>query len=196
VGEANQGKGENQIETNTLYHHFEISFPKSWAVNLPFLCVKCGNCCTVHAFDTAGYILAGNPSKEQEKAVNQKLKVFVDKHKNNPRFWELKCPFLLKDNTCEIYPYRPKGCSLFPRTDTGMSTQEGLCESLDRFKRLRKELVRGSRDAYRSYSFFTEENGIKPVRMTKRRFEACIRRLVRAGMTTDELSLFKSLNVL
>jgi len=185
---------------DTFYAHYEICYPIPWSVNLPFLCVKCGNCCSLGSLLSAGKPLIGNPSEEQIKQMNQKIKPYLeeynrivseDKSKCEDYLIKTKCPFLRPDNSCEIYAYRPIGCQAFPKTDCGMDIEEGLCESLDRFKRLRKALLK--RQDYIGYYYPIIEDGIKPVKMTKKQYEKCVAKLLKAGMTPEELVLFKNL---
>jgi len=188
---------------DTFYYHYKIGFPRAWSVNLPFLCVKCGKCCTLDNILDAGRLLVGNPSEEQIKELNKKLKPYIeeynriireDKNKINAYRTNTKCPFRQTDKTCEIYVYRPIGCQAFPQTDFGMDSEEGYCESLDRLKRLRKALLRGQKRNYTCYCFFIFKDSIKPVKMTKKQYYRCVAKLIKAGMTHDELALFKCLN--
>jgi len=203
MGKANQGTGENRINMDTFYYHYKIGFPKPWSVNLPFLCVKCGKCCTLGNVLVAGSLLVGNPSEEQIRELNKKLKPYIEEHnriiredKNKPDAYltDTKCPFLQTDKTCEIYAYRPIGCQAFPKTDFGMESEEGYCESLDRFKSLRKALLKDKRN-YSGDHFFILEDGVKPVKMTKKQYDRCVAKLLKADMTHGELALFNYLNV-
>lgn len=187
---------------DTFYYHYKIGFPKAWSVNLPFLCVRCGNCCTLDCVLGAGPFLVGNPSKEQIKELDKKLNQYIeeydrivreDKGKLNAYLINTKCPFFRPDNSCEIYAYRPLGCQLFPKTDFGMDSEEGFCESLDRFKSLRKALLNRHRE-HIDNCFFIVKDGIKPVKMTKKQYDTCVTKLIKAGMTHDELVLFSQLN--
>jgi Fe-S-cluster containining protein len=142
--------------------------------------------------------LVGNPTEQQVNDVNQKIATFVETNKQrievSKNLTDIKCPFLLQDNSCEIYPYRLRGCQLYPKTDCGMSTEEGLCESLDRFRNLRRALTKGYGDNYTADSFIISEDGIKPVKITKKQYDRCVAKLLRAGMTQNELLLFQHLN--
>lgn len=188
---------------DTFYYHYKIGFPRAWSVNLPFLCVKCGKCCTLGNILDAGMLLVGDPSEEQIKELNKKRKPYVeeynriireDKNKINAYLTDTKCPFLQTDKTCEIYAYRPIGCQAFPKTDLGMDSEEGYCESLDRFKSLCKALLRDQKRNYICDHFFIFKDGVKPVKMTKKQYDRCVAKLLRAGMTRDELALFNHLN--
>jgi Fe-S-cluster containining protein len=176
-------------------------------VNLPFLCVKCGKCCTLGNILLGTRFLVGNASDEQVKELNKRLEPYYEEYHRMGRedkdrgkleayLINTKCPFLCPDKTCEIYAYRPGGCQAFPKTDSGMDSEKGYCESLDRFKDLRKALLKNQRNhVYDRECFFTFKNGIKPVKMTKKQYERCIAKLIKAGMTRDELALFNYLNV-
>lgn len=117
-----------------------------------------------------------------------------DENKIDAYLTDTKCPFLQTDKTCEIYAYRPIGCQAFPiKTDFGMGSEEGYCESLDRFRSLRKALLRGQ-NHYSGHYFLISKDGIKPVKMTKKQYGRCVAKLLKAGMTRDELALFNHLN--
>lgn len=192
------------VEKNidTFYEHYVIDGSKEWSVNLPFLCVNCGNCCSLGYFISAWGSLVAYPSEEKIAEMNQIVKPYLEeynriideeKSKLNAYLKKTKCPFLKQHNACEIYPYRFKGCQLFPKTDFGMGSEEGFCESLDRFKKLRIALSNPN-DWLEIETFFIIKDGIRQVKMTKKQYERCVARLLKAGMTPEELVLFKKLN--
>jgi Fe-S-cluster containining protein len=187
----------------TFYLRLEFAGKTGWSINLPFLCNKCGVCCTLEDFLTAGEINAKpneNPEvhakvKELFEALGskwEKSEAKYDKYvMNNP------CPFLV-DKCCSIYEIRPDGCRLFPKTAFGMLTQD--CEPLNRFKKMRSALKKG-RSTKEKYYFTektagsTRENGlVKPSSFGDKQYFACVAKLRKTGMTEDEYALFNFFN--
>ena len=81
-------------------------------------CLTCANCCK-----TTGPLV----TESDITRISQKLKLkeseFISKYlKKDPDDgqWmmnQLPCPFLLPDNYCSIYEFRPKACREYPHTD-------------------------------------------------------------------------------
>ena len=130
---------------DTFYLHLEFANKKcKWSINLPFLCTKCGVCCLLEDFLTAGEI---TDTLEQHPDVHAKNKELfeelgrrweTDHAKYDQYIASTPCPFLT-NNTCSIYDIRPVGCRLFPNTAFGMLTKD--CPALTRFKKLRAALI-------------------------------------------------------
>jgi Fe-S-cluster containining protein len=178
---------------DTFYLHLEFTNKTGmWSLNLPFLCTKCGVCCTLDDFLTAGEVKAQNHPEVQAKIkdLHEELgKIFeADEAKYDHYITQTPCPFL-SDKTCVIYELRPDGCRQFPNTAFGMLTQN--CEALTRFKRQRAALNRG-RTAKRIYHFTIKP--VKPAELTQKQYQSCVSKLRKAGITGDELALFNSLN--
>jgi Fe-S-cluster containining protein len=184
---------------DTFYLHLEFKNKKVvWSINLPFLCSKCGICCTLEDFLTAGEI---NAKPEEQLEVRAKIKALFEdlgkiwrasEAKYEQYIMQKRCPFLM-DNSCSIYEIRPDGCRLFPKTAFGMQTQD--CEALNRFKRMRVALKKG-RPAEENYYFAgTNQEPIKPTKFTDKQYQTCLNKLRRAGITDDELDLFNYFNV-
>ena len=188
----------------TFYLHLEFKNKKaSWSINLPFLCDKCGVCCTLDDFLTAGEI-GGTPQSHPE--IHKKVKALfetlgdiwkADEAKYDHYITHNACPFLV-NKSCSIYEIRPEGCRLFPKTAFGMQTQN--CEALTRFKKQRAALRKG-RAAKETYHFTTKTLGsvkcgepIKPAKLTQKQYQACITKLRQAGVTHEELDLFNYFN--
>lgn len=194
----------NIIET--FYYHYEIGHSRKWSVNIPFLCTRCGNCCALSDVLSASRELTGEPTEQQVNELNEKLQPYIDEYYKIPNekkghFWDkterdryletTKCPFLLEDNLCSIYEYRPIGCRLFPKTSFGMDSE--ICEALQRFKVYREVLE--DKNKFLGWVHFTfKEDSIEPVKMSKWRYDHCIKKLLKVGMTQDELKLFEKLN--
>jgi Fe-S-cluster containining protein len=181
----------------TFYLNLEFKNKKDvWTINLPFLCDKCGVCCTLDDFLTAGEV---NAKLEEYPEVHAKLKVLfeslgeifeTDESKYDQYIMETPCPFLVK-KSCSIYEIRPIGCRQLPNTMFGMQTQD--CEALNRFKKMRASLKRG-KTAKETYSRVIN-NQVKPVKLTEKQLQSCTAKLRQAGITDTELVLFKQFNV-
>lgn len=180
---------------DTFYLHMEFKNKAGgWSVNLPFLCSKCGVCCTLDDFLTAGEITA-KPNEHLEvhakmKALTEELgKMFeADEAEYDKYITHTPCPFLT-NKSCSIYEIRPEGCRRFPNTAFGMLTQD--CEALDRFKNQRAALKKGrtAKETYRSTGV-----DIKPAQCTEKQLRTCIAKMRQAGITEEELALFNSVN--
>ncbi len=179
----------------TCYIHLEFKNKDGdWSINLPFLCDKCGVCCTLDDFLNAGEI-HGNPKENPEayakfEALKEELgKIFeAGEDEYDWHVTHNKCPFQV-GNVCSIYEIRPSGCRQFPNTPFGMLSED--CKALDRFKKQRIALRRGR--AAKETSHFTNQP-IKATKFTEEQYQACLVKLQRAGITADELSLFGFVN--
>jgi Fe-S-cluster containining protein len=189
---------------DTFYLHFEFMGKKGgWSINLPFLCSKCGVCCTLEDFLTAGEI---NAKPQERPEVHAKMKALseelgkmweADEAKYDEYTMHTPCPFLA-EKACSIYEIRPDGCRLFPKTAFGMLTED--CPALNRFKRMRTALKKGKTNK-ETYHFTGKTMGsakcdepIKPAKFTQKQYQTCIIKLREAGMTDDELALFNYFN--
>jgi Fe-S-cluster containining protein len=196
-GKLETKQGQSIIDAgmiDTFYAHIEFKTKTGdWSVNLPFLCNKCGVCCTLDDFLTAGKLKL-NPQNSQAHLKAQTLyETLGNRWKTNPIEYDhyitsTPCPFLI-DKTCSIYQIRPEGCCQFPNTPFGMQTQN--CEALTRFK---KQLyaLRRSQTTQETYPFTNQP--IMPVQHTKKQYQNCINKLQKTGITPDELNLFYALN--
>ena len=189
---------------DTFYLHLEFTGKNGgWSINLPFLCAKCGVCCSLEDFLTAGEI---NAKPEEHPEVRAKTKALFDEL---GKMWEASeakydeytmhtpCPFLV-NNSCSIYEIRPGGCRLFPKTAFGMQTQD--CPALTRFKKQRVALKKGKKHK-ETYHFVGNTPGasksgepVKPAKFTEKQYRACIAKLRLAGITDEELKLFNDFN--
>ena len=182
----------------TFYLHLEFSGKYGgWSVDLPFLCSKCGVCCTLDDFLTAGEI---NSKPQEHPEVHARLKDLFDAlgvifEEDEAKYdWYIthqSCPFQV-EKVCSIYEIRPEGCKQFPNTKFGMQTQD--CEALNRFKRQRTALRKG-RKTKETYHFTSKDQEIiKPAKLNEKQYQICITKLCQAGITDEELALFKSFN--
>jgi Fe-S-cluster containining protein len=180
----------------TCYIHLEFQAESGdWSVNLPFLCDKCGVCCTLEDFLTAGEI-HGSPETHQRvyarfKALTKELgELFEqDEKKYDQYITHTRCPFQT-GSVCSIYEVRPDGCRQFPNTLFGMLSKD--CKALDRFKKQRIALKRGRivKETWHS----TAENQIKSTKFSKEQYKICLDKLFQAGITKKEFAFFNSLN--
>ncbi len=183
----------------TFYLHLEFRYKNgAWSINLPFLCSKCGVCCTLEGFLTAGEITA-NPSSHLETRVKVKIlfealgKIWEASESEYDKYVQQNPCLFLVDKSCSIYEIRPEGCRLFPKTAFGMQTQ--YCEPLNRFKRMRTALRRG-RSAKETYHFSgASQETLKPSKFTKKQSQTCTNKLLQEGITDDELTLFNLFNI-
>jgi Fe-S-cluster containining protein len=188
---------------DTFYLHLEFRGKNGWSINLPFLCAKCGNCCRLEDFLSAGKI---NATPQEHPEVHAKVKALcedlgdiwkADEPKYDAYVMNNPCPFLV-NKSCSIYEIRPDGCRLFPKTAFGMQSQD--CEPLVRFRKMRIVLKRGG-SCTETYCFTgkipnqTERSElIKLAKFSEKQYHAVIAKLRKAGMTDDELALFNQFN--
>ncbi|MGD6805627.1 MAG: YkgJ family cysteine cluster protein [Candidatus Bathyarchaeia archaeon] len=179
---------------DTCYLHLEFKAKSGdWSINLPFLCTKCGVCCKLDDFLAAGEVkaLAQHPKIQAElKKLYDELAVLFEQgeDKYDDYVMHTACPFL-KNKLCTIYEIRPEGCRQFPNTPFAMLSED--CEALDRFKKQRLTLRRGRKS---QEAFHSTGEAIVPAKATKAQYQKCIAQLKQAGITKEELNLFRSLN--
>lgn len=178
----------------TFYAHLEFKVKTgSWSINLPFLCNKCGICCTLDDFLTAGPIRHEPQNKEAQakvKALYEELgKLWeTDPEKYDQYITQTPCPFL-SSNTCSIYNIRPEGCRQYPNTPFGMQTID--CEPLARFKTQLAALKKG-RKSQKTCHYTMKP--LKHAEFTEKQFQKCVAKLQKTGITKDELKLFQQIN--
>ena len=179
----------------TFYLHLEFKNKKvGWSINLPFLCIKCGVCCKLEDFLTAGEIKLESTLEPKVKALFQELgkRWEADETEYDHYIAHTACPFLV-NNTCSIYEVRPEGCRLFPKTKFGMLTHD--CPAVTRFKKQRSALKKGKtcKETY----LFTCSKDTEPIKVTsfkEKQYQACLAKLRRVGITDDEMALFNYFN--
>ena len=171
-------------------------------MNLPFLCTKCGVCCTLDDFLTAGEI-NGRPGENPEVDAKNKALLYelgkmweADEAKYETYITHTPCLFLI-NNVCSIYEIRPEGCRRFPNTAFGMQTQ--TCKALTRFKKQRTALKKGL-TAKQTYHFTEKQSSatryeaFKPTKFTEKQYQTCLVKLRQVGITEEELALFSCFN--
>ncbi len=80
-------------------------------------CLQCANCCRTLGpaiYDKDIERMAKALRMKPSEVVSQYLRVDEDK---DYVFKSMPCPFLMPDNYCSIYEYRPKACREYPHTD-------------------------------------------------------------------------------
>ena len=189
---------------DTFYLHLEFTGKKGgWSINLPFMCTRCGVCCTLDDFLTAGEIVT-EPKEHPE--VRAKIETLFDElgkmwAENEAKYDEYiqrtPCPFLV-NKICSIYEIRPGGCRLFPKTAFGMQTRD--CPALNRFKKQTAALKKG-KTCRETYGFVGKNaTAIKLKRpitvavFTEKQFQTCLTKLRGAGITDEEQKVFNELN--
>ena len=80
-------------------------------------CLTCANCCK-----TLGPRVTDNDIARLAKHLKMKPGKFIESYlrldeDNDYVFKEMPCPFLMPDNYCMVYEYRPKACREHPHTD-------------------------------------------------------------------------------
>ena len=189
---------------DTFYLHLEFTGQNdAWSINLPFLCTRCGVCCTLNDFLTAGPI---NAKPEEHTEVHAKIKALceelgkmwaADEAKYDEHIMRTPCPFL-DNNACSIYEIRPDGCQAFPKTAFGMQTQD--CPAFTRFRKQHAALEKGKscRESYHLFgkapSSIQHNEFIEPTKFTEEKYQTCIAKLCRAGITPEEIKLFNHFN--
>ncbi|GAB6011451.1 YkgJ family cysteine cluster protein [Viscerimonas tarda] len=79
-------------------------------------CLECANCCR-----TLGPAIYDKDIERMSKALKMKPSAVVETYLRIDEdkdyvFKTMPCPFLLPDNYCSIYEYRPKACREYPHT--------------------------------------------------------------------------------
>ncbi len=80
-------------------------------------CLQCANCCK-----SLGPAIYDKDIERMAKALRLKPSDVVEQYLRLDEdgdyvFQSMPCPFLMPDNYCSIYEYRPKACREYPHTD-------------------------------------------------------------------------------
>jgi Fe-S-cluster containining protein len=80
-------------------------------------CLDCANCCK-----TLGPLITEKDIKTLSKYLKIKEAYFIEQYLSIDEdsdyvFKKMPCPFLLDNNYCSVYQYRPKACREYPHTD-------------------------------------------------------------------------------
>ncbi|MFA7397743.1 MAG: YkgJ family cysteine cluster protein [Candidatus Bathyarchaeia archaeon] len=179
----------------SFYLHLQFKTKKeTGSINLPFLCDKCGVCCTLDDFLTAGQIKVTPTENPELYAMLRKIYEEMGKQweedpiKYDRYITHTPCPFL-KDKQCSIYEVRPEGCRKFPNTHFGKLTKD--CRALNRFTKQANAL---SKDRVVKKTYHTTTEPIIKTELSKKQYQDCIIKLKTSGITEDEINFFTSLN--
>jgi len=80
-------------------------------------CLACANCCK-----TTGPLFTSTDISRIAKKLGLKQKQFIKEYLRMDEdgdyvLQSVPCTFLLEDNQCSIYEFRPKACREYPHTD-------------------------------------------------------------------------------
>ena len=117
---------QNQAETTTFINQLKRKKPKQLddivhvihdKVSGKFDCLTCGNCCKSISPRITDKDIERIAQKQRMKEVD-----FIARylHVDDDQWFvfnDTPCPFLMPDNYCMIYDYRPNACSEYPHTD-------------------------------------------------------------------------------
>lgn len=116
----------NQVETNAFFTKLKRKKPRQLddvahrihdKVTEKFDCLTCGNCCKS---------ISPRITDKDVERIAHKLKMkevdFIARylHIDDDQWFvfnDTPCPFLMPDNYCMIYDFRPKACREYPHTD-------------------------------------------------------------------------------
>lgn len=113
-------------------------------------CLKCAACCK-----TLGPRITNQDINRLSKALRLKPTAIYEKYLRTDEdgdivFKSMPCPFLLDDNYCSVYQYRPKACREYPHTNRvkfyqiidlslkNISTCPAVYQIFDRLSKLQK----------------------------------------------------------
>jgi uncharacterized protein len=82
-----------------------------------FDCLACANCCS-----SISPMMTGKDVERLAKPLKLKPSQVIEKYMHLDEdhdyvFNQSPCPFLMADNYCSVYEYRPKACREYPHTD-------------------------------------------------------------------------------
>jgi uncharacterized protein len=116
----------NQAETTIFFNKLKRKKPKQLddithrlhdKVSSQFDCMSCGNCCKSISPRITDKDIERIAHKQKMKEVDFIARYLHVDEDQWYVFNETPCPFLMPDNFCMIYDYRPKACSEYPHTD-------------------------------------------------------------------------------
>jgi len=82
-----------------------------------FDCLSCANCCS-----SISPMMTGKDVERLAKPLKMKPSQVIEQYMHLDEdhdyvFNNAPCPFLMPDNYCSVYEYRPKACREYPHTD-------------------------------------------------------------------------------
>ena len=103
---------EDYGEVSRMYHQLKEMFPYKLKILRNTTCKRCGFCCR-----SCNAMISKQDIEMLCKYLQCSFEEFYEKYMDkNTRipYLKLPCPFLNKDNDCDVYPARPKVCKEFP----------------------------------------------------------------------------------
>lgn len=95
-----------------IYHQIQEMYPVKLKILKRVNCRRCGFCCK-----SCNAMLSKQDidllCRYLECSFEELYEKYMDKNARIP-YLKLPCPFLNKDNNCDVYPVRPKPCREFP----------------------------------------------------------------------------------
>jgi len=99
-------------EVSRMYLQLKEMFPSKLKILRNTTCKRCGFCCS-----SCNAMLSKQDidmlCKYLRCTFEELYEKYMDKNSRMP-YLNLPCPFLNKDNDCDVYPARPKVCREFP----------------------------------------------------------------------------------
>ena len=117
---------QNQEETTVFFNKLKRKKPKKLddithqlhnKVSGQFNCLSCGNCCKSISPMITDKDIERIARRQKMKETDFIARYLHIDEENCYVFNETPCPFLMSDNYCMIYEYRPKACQEYPHTD-------------------------------------------------------------------------------
>ena len=155
-------------------------------VRIPFVCRRCGRCCeelSKVVFDPINKTLYIENFEEIAEHVNldeilQRVLRDIDPDVKHPI--KVKCPFF-RDNICEIHPFRPRSCRLFPLLTGDLGVD---CPGLKRLKEILEAIP------HDKVEYKISDGSLDRVEVSEEIFEM----FKRINPTDEELEMFLMLN--
>jgi len=121
-----QKAAEAEKSSRLLFKRLRKNPPKDLDTNFQSLhaevfsridCMECASCCA-----SLGPRITDRDIERISKILKMRLSQFTVEYlvldeEGDYIFSRMPCPFLLNDNSCEIYDHRPKACKEYPHTD-------------------------------------------------------------------------------
>ncbi len=99
-------------EISEMYNYLQDMRPIKLKILKMVKCHRCGFCCkSCNAMLSKQDI--DSLCKYLQCSFEELYEKYMDKNTRTP-YLKLPCPFLNKDNECDVYPVRPKTCKEFP----------------------------------------------------------------------------------
>lgn len=108
---AQKLKNDNPRRVDDMFHEMHDTVFKE------IDCLKCANCCK-----TTSPLFRDKDVERLAKHLRMKEQQFIERYlvvdaDGDFVFPKVPCPFLMEDNYCSVYEYRPNACREYPHTD-------------------------------------------------------------------------------